>query len=379
MIIIDAELYNPKVDGKTLLIDGKINPEIGISRENIVAGENIIIDQINDGTIRISANVQSSETSYEYFSTEKSSRVFETMPSESFYFVFSLLYGITINSELLSDYVIDVVNYDILKPTVGFSYDLSGNAGVYEENVELGTLEATMSLKGIEYSKGQGGEFSIDYSSGNRVLSEINIASDSNFLNIVLGKKVIGTTAFVSFNSIGSGTYYWRMRTTEISTLNSSAWDTDSFTFTYQDPPYAEDSCPFNLTSNTSDSNWTISSSGASNDTNVYQAFSSTGITGWSLYWSSGGYLQWERTDSKPILIKTVKILALSGGPPGTFNFSLQGSDDGTSWTEITNGTISYNGVLTSYTSSNTTAYDKIRMTFTGSWCYPSKIEAYKE
>lgn len=55
----DANLKNPKVLGKSLIVDGEINKDIGISPSKIIGGEGIKISREN-GKIIISLNRSSS-------------------------------------------------------------------------------------------------------------------------------------------------------------------------------------------------------------------------------------------------------------------------------------------------------------------------------
>ena len=72
MLIIDPDLYNPKVNGKDLIVNGRINPEIGLAKEDLEEGDNITIEEMSDGRIKISANVPDSGVAYTVFSESKS-------------------------------------------------------------------------------------------------------------------------------------------------------------------------------------------------------------------------------------------------------------------------------------------------------------------
>jgi hypothetical protein len=49
----NANLKNPKVIGKNLMVNGEINPEIGVPPSKIIAGDGIVIEKVN-GKIIIS-------------------------------------------------------------------------------------------------------------------------------------------------------------------------------------------------------------------------------------------------------------------------------------------------------------------------------------
>ena len=62
MLIIDPNLHNPKINGVELIVNNRINPQLAISKEDILAGDGVVVEKFEDGTIKISVRKDGQDT-----------------------------------------------------------------------------------------------------------------------------------------------------------------------------------------------------------------------------------------------------------------------------------------------------------------------------
>ena len=146
-----------------------------------------------------------------------------------------------------------------------YTYDINGDIHFSPENTSIGEITATTTLYDVEALLGQGVMFDI--------ITDIDVpyyvfylSSDSSFNNIVSERTGTGKQFFVSFNSMQSGTYYWKIKIINTSDLTHSLWFNDDFYFEHQLPPYSPTAVPSGLTANDSDSDWAVTGSGFMDD-----------------------------------------------------------------------------------------------------------------
>ena len=59
MLIIDPNLHNPTINGMQLIVNNRINPKIALAQEDIYGADGVIVEKFQDGTIMISADINS--------------------------------------------------------------------------------------------------------------------------------------------------------------------------------------------------------------------------------------------------------------------------------------------------------------------------------
>lgn len=387
-LIIDAELYNPKVNNKDLLTGGRINPEIGIARQDIIEGDNVTIEQMSDGRLKISANVPDSGVSYTIFSEAQKLDFLKNLPPKEFCYLSTLFSGISISMTKMTWYYVNRLQENRKDAPEAYVYDINGDIHFTPPDESLGQIDVTMELKDNSYDKGQGGLFTID-TDIERPYYTVQIATDAAFSNVIIDKTGTSKSFFISFNNLTSGDYYWRVKIIDISTLQSSSWTTGNFTFTYEAPPYADVACPSNLTSNTSDPNWAFSVVGWNRSLNdVWQLFSANGFgeDAYESYFQDGetSYVAWSRTDSKKLLAQSgCKFNFEPNGPGSPRKVWIEGSEDGSSWETIfyQENENQYQSNPYTFSFSNSVAYTYLRARFDNSYqgygSYVNKIEVY--
>ena len=59
MLIIDPNLHNPTINGMQLIVNNRIKPKIALAQEDIYGSDGVIVEKFQDGTIMISADINS--------------------------------------------------------------------------------------------------------------------------------------------------------------------------------------------------------------------------------------------------------------------------------------------------------------------------------
>lgn len=396
MLYIDPDLHNPKVNGIPLMVGDRINPEIAINKDDLVAAEGIIIDKFSDGTIRISADISGASTG----EGDKYINIWDidfmsTLPSVLFRFLNALFDGLEAEVFFYRDHSISKTRRDFV-PSYFCQFDVSGDAASYPEEETFGEINVTAELKGINYSDADSGFLGqgvlISMNNNGNYLYSVLIASDSGFTTILKSITTSKNKVFVSFNDYASGTYYWYVRATDKQTITKSDPESGSFNFTWQEPPYTTNCCPRNLTGPTQD--FTISYSGGdwyAYDDNWENCASQQLL--WIFFSSNyGGYydpsmsgpstIVWSRADGKKMLASSSVTLTFDTALNGACNCYLEGPDNGTDWTVIQNLIpSSYWTDVHNFTINNVTPYTYLRIRTGqgdyGNWNSLKKIEVY--
>lgn len=232
MIYIDPDLHNPKINGVPLLVDNRINPSIAISKDDLVASDGIFIEKFDDGTIQISADVNTSQGESKY-TTIQSIDFMSNLPSVLFKYLNALFDGIGTKLYYVRDYSLDKKR-DEIKPSVLYEFDSSGNPGIINEDIPSGNVIVSASVKDSDYEDGQGVLFNITKEQD--CIYNITIATDSEFESVVLASSTGKNTCFVSLDNFQSGTYYWRVRSINKNNFVKSEYTSGSFNFVWQEP-----------------------------------------------------------------------------------------------------------------------------------------------
>lgn len=387
-LIIDAELFNPKVNNKDLLTGSRINPEIGLASQDLAEGDNITIEKTADGRLRISASVPDAGVSYTIFSETQKEEFLKNLPSRYFCYLSTLFSGIDINLEKINLYYVDKSQDVIKSPPEGFSYDINGDVSFTPPDTSLGEVNATMELKDNSYENGQGGLFTIN-TDIDRVYYTLQISKSEEFSDLLLEKNGVQKEFFVSFGDFETGDYFWRLKIIDISNLHASLWTSGNFSFTWEEPPYADVACPSGLTSSTSDPAWVFNVAGWNrNVSEAWNLFSSSGFPQYSYnsYFQNGEnyYISWTRSDGKKLLAKSgCSFMFEPSGPGAPRNFWIEGSNDGNIWETIFSQEITnqYQSNPYTYSFSNDIPYTYLRVRFdnsySGPYSYVNKIEVY--
>lgn len=200
----------------------------------------------------------------------------------------------------------------------------------------------------------------------------------------------VGLHEFEFYFAEGSGNQYYNIRWQIPGASNYTEIPVGTFWSNKRDVPeeYFYLNCPTNLSSNTSDPNWVVSASNEKyGDTQAWCAFCpgndwrSTGGC-----WGSGGLPSWIRWQNlnKKVLIKRYTILS-SSSYECIYNWTLEGSNNGTDWTVLDTQSLSSfppNTTKEFVVSSNNTSYYYHRLNITSagdSDCPIGEIKTYSK
>lgn len=133
MLIIDPNLHNPTINGIQLIVHNRINPQLALSQDDIFSGDGILVEKFQDGTIKISANIDSQEIS----AGNKYVEIYEidfmkSLPSVLYKFLNALLSSAEEQVFYAKDYTVSK-NITEFKPSLIYTYDVNGSVVSIEE------------------------------------------------------------------------------------------------------------------------------------------------------------------------------------------------------------------------------------------------------
>ena len=183
------------------------------------------------------------------------------------------------------------------------------------------------------------------------------IAKDPQYSEIIYEKMTSKDNHFISFNDFKTGKYYWRVHGTNKTTLTKTNYLSGQIDFVWQQPPTTYNCCPIGLKSDPNadeNSEYIVDTDIEAwmRDPETYQQRSATGSeVAWMYFRESltncmpntmglpycynNRYVSWTRRDGlKMIADKHVRII--SGQCYYDSLYYFEGSNNGSSWTTIT-------------------------------------------
>jgi hypothetical protein len=351
MLYIDPNLHNPKINGIPLIVDNRINPDIAINRDDIVAGDGIVIDKYPDGSIKISANVNGIVSG----DSDKYTDIWNidfmsSLPSVLFKYLVTLFDGLDVEVFFVRDYSLSKHNKD-LSPGASCSFDVNGLQKSGEHDLITGQTVCSVELLDNNSELGQGVYFTFE--DNPQLLHDVEIYrsnSSSNYIN-VFRSTIFSNNYFKSFDKINSGEYYWTVTDTDRYTFEKREPAFGFIDFTWEEPKWPEYAAPKNMSSNEF-AEWIVSDSYTYNANDSYLAFTDNANEYCSIYGSydSPAWISWKNKENK-VLIRTIEI-TLHTQSMSLGSFALEGrNNDNENWTEIG----SFTGTFGSYGDSNRT------------------------
>lgn len=128
MLIIDPNLHNPIINGMELIVNNRINPALAIAKEDLYAGSGIVIEKFQDGTIRISADIDDLCSGSGKYLNMYEIDFMNNLPSTLYKFLNTLFSGIGVNVFYANDYSV-VRNTTEFKPSTMYTYGVDNSVG----------------------------------------------------------------------------------------------------------------------------------------------------------------------------------------------------------------------------------------------------------
>lgn len=128
MLIIDPNLHNPIINGMELIVNNRINPAIAIAKEDLYAGNGIVIEKFQDGTIRISADIDDLCSDSGKYLNMYEIDFMNNLPSTLYKFLNTLFSGMGVSVFYANDYSV-VRNTTEFKPSPMYTYGVGNSAG----------------------------------------------------------------------------------------------------------------------------------------------------------------------------------------------------------------------------------------------------------
>lgn len=127
MLIIDPNLHNPTINGMQLIVNNRINPQIALAQEDIYGADGIVVEKFQDGTIIISADIDSiNDEKYKKYVNIYEIDFMKNLPSVLYKFLNSLFSGIDIDIFYSNDYSLSR-SVKSFVPSGTYRYDINGN------------------------------------------------------------------------------------------------------------------------------------------------------------------------------------------------------------------------------------------------------------
>lgn len=334
MLYIDPNLHNPKVNGVPLIVNNRINPDIAINRDDIVAGDGVVIDRYPDGSIKISANVNGIITG----DSDKYLDVWDidfmsSLPSVLFKYLVTLFDGLGVDVFFVRDYKV-AKNRTSIYPGTSCSFDVNGIQKQYEQDVYLGQTICSVELLDNSNEIGQG--LYITFEENPRICHHVKIyrgnSIDEN--NVLIESNVCLNYYFKSFDNFASGDYLWIVTDIDRYTFDKREPVQGVVSFEWEQSPYPYDASPTNMTSN-ENSEWIVSGSSVYSGQEVFNVFNNDD----NVFHTNSSYEHWVswRNKNKKVKIGRISITSSDDSYWSSSLSSLrfEGSDDGQTWTEI--------------------------------------------
>ena len=132
MLIIDPNLHNPVINGVELIVNNRINPQLALAAEDIYGENGVVIEKFQDGTIRISADIDTiSGGEYRKFLTIKDIDFMNNLPSTVYKFLNSLFSGIDENIFYVKDFSVKR-DTTLFRTSPAYRFDIDGNPEGFE-------------------------------------------------------------------------------------------------------------------------------------------------------------------------------------------------------------------------------------------------------
>jgi hypothetical protein len=127
MLIIDPNLHNPTINGMQLIVNNRINPQIALAQEDIYGADGIVVEKFQDGTIVISADIDSiNDGKYKKYVNIYEIDFMKNLPSVLYKFLNSLFSGINVDIFYSNDYSLSR-SVKSFTPSGIYRYDINGN------------------------------------------------------------------------------------------------------------------------------------------------------------------------------------------------------------------------------------------------------------
>lgn len=348
MLYIDPNLHNPQINGIPLLVNNRINPDIAISKEDIVGGNGIIVDKYPDGTIRISANVSGTTTS----DGDKYTNVWDIdfmseLPSVYFKYLNPLFDEAEVELFFVRDFSAANATID-LSPAYGYQRDENDDQKVYQDK-EYVYLDYSVST----VVNNDTVEFSCEFNHDIGHAYFLNIYSSNN--EQILSTCFSEDNYTVWLSKFPSGVYEWEVYAFNIYSMEIYTKKTGQFSLE-NNVQYLAVAAPQNMSSN-EDSNWLISCSSILNSSNdAYVAFNVSSASNHNHFHTASSpkphWISWKYKHGK-VLIGKIEITSSAydtAWNDALTKMSFEGSDDGVNWTRINTLESSYPNVATTRT-----------------------------
>lgn len=132
MLIIDPNLHNPIINGIKLIVNNRINPRLALAAEDIYGENGVVIEKFQDGTIKISADIDTiNRGEYYKFLTIKDIDFMNNLPSTVYKFLNSLFSGIDEKIFYVKDFSVKR-DTTLFKTSPIYRFDINGNPEGFE-------------------------------------------------------------------------------------------------------------------------------------------------------------------------------------------------------------------------------------------------------
>ena len=327
MLIIDPNLHNPTINGIQLIVNNRINPQIALAQEDIYGADGIVVEKFQDGTIMISADIDSiNDGEYKKYVNIYEIDFMKNLPSVLYKFLNSLFSGIDIDIFYSNDYSLSK-NVKSFTPSGLYRYDVNGDNEQIEEEY-FGNVSVVVNIIETEHEQFLSFEFDDDY------VHEVETSYDEDFLNIIEKKIFAGNLIKIQLYDYNSGTIYWRARGFDRKSFMKTYYESGSLDFVEEGYQYPYEASPLNISSN-NDGDWTVNQSSVLQSQYGYFAFNENG----NVFHSNTNQPHWISwmNNNRKVLIGKISITSSddSAWSSSLNSLKLQGSDDGSTWVDI--------------------------------------------
>ena len=327
MLIIDPNLHNPTINGMQLIVNNRINPKIALAQEDIYGSDGVIVEKFQDGTIMISADISSiNDGEYKKYVNIYEIDFMKNLPSVLYKFLNPLFSGVNVGIFYSNNYSLSK-NVKSFMPSGSYKYDINGNVEQIEEEY-FGNVSVVSNLNETEYEQFLSFEFNDNY------VHEVETSYDEDFLNVIEKKTFAGNLIEIQLQDYNSGMIYWRARGFDRKSFIKTYYEYGSFDFVKKEYQYPYEASPLNISSN-NDGDWTVDQSSFYDGQYGYFAFNEND----SVFHSNTNQPHWIswKNNNRRVLIGKISITSSNDSywSSSLSSLKLQGSDNGSMWTDI--------------------------------------------